>query len=59
MKLHPAFGEGIDVRRLDVIRPVAADPVLPEVIDHDEEDIRLGDLRRLAMEHGRRKEESA
>ena len=45
-KLHAAFCERIDMRSLDVVRPVAADPVFAQVIDHDAEDVGLG-YRRL------------
>ena len=42
VKLEAAFGQAVDVRRLNVVCAVAGDPVLAEVVHHDEQDIRLG-----------------
>ena len=42
VKLEAALGQSVDVRRLDVVCAVAGDPVLAEVVHHDEQDVRLG-----------------
>lgn len=42
MKLHSPVSERIDVRGPDILCAVAADPILAQVIHHDEQDIGLG-----------------
>ena len=42
VKLEAAIGQAVDVRRLNVVRAIAGDPVLAEVVHHDEQDVRLG-----------------
>ena len=39
VKLHARLGQRINMRRLDVVRAVTADPVLAQIVDHDEEDV--------------------
>jgi len=40
VELHPAFRQRVDARGLDVVGAVAPDPVFPQVVDHDEEEVR-------------------
>ena len=42
VKLEAALGQAIDVRRLNVVRAIAGDPVLAEVVHHDEQNVGLG-----------------
>ena len=42
MKLHSPVSECIDVRGCNILRAVAADPILAQVIHHDEQDVGLG-----------------
>ena len=39
-ELHPAFGEFVDVRRLDLLLPVAAEFEAAEIVGDDEHDVR-------------------
>ena len=42
VKFDAALGQAIDVRCVDFVRAVAGYPVLAKIIDHDEQNIRLG-----------------
>ena len=41
LEFHASFGEGIDVWGFNFVRPVTTDPVLAQVINHDEKNIWL------------------
>jgi hypothetical protein len=41
LEFHTPFGEGIDVWGFNIVRPVTTDPVLAQVINHDEENVWL------------------
>ena len=42
VKLDAALGQAIDVRCVDFVRAIAGNPILAKIIDHDEQNIRLG-----------------
>ena len=58
LEQHAASGELVDLGRLDVVGTVAADPVLPEIVHHDENDVRPLDRRQCAGKEQREEDET-